>query len=402
MQTILRLYRESFSGLSRSVWLLSLITLINRSGAMVLPFLSIYFSQVLGFSKTQTGLLLTMFGLGSLTGTRLGGYWTDRWGYYSLQFWSLIGGGCLFILLSFVQSYFGLLAFIFVLSTIAEAYRPGAMVAVAVYSKPENTTRSYGLLRFAINLGFSIGPALGGLLAFQFGYTLLFWIDGITCIIAGFLFRFFLKEKKVNEPKEKSIPPSTSIFKDKKYLIFLLSVFLGSVVFLQFGSVLPVYFKEKAMLDENIIGLILGMNGLIIALFEMPLVFKLERKKLLPVIMAGYIFMAFCYLALFLVPSGLLVAIFGIALLTIGEMLSFPFGNTFAIQQSNTYNRGKYMAFYSMSFSLAHIVAPSMGFQTAALWGYSALWCLLIGLSGITICILLFLHKKKSGIISPN
>lgn len=394
MHKIIRLYRESFSGLSRSVWLLSLITLINRSGAMVLPFLSIYFTQVLGFSKTQTGLLITMFGLGSLTGTRLGGYWTDRWGYYSLQFWSLIGGGILFILLSFVHTYPGLLIFIFVLSSVAESYRPGAMVAVAAYSKPENTTRSFGLLRFAINLGFSIGPALGGVLAFHLGYSWLFWVDGITCITAGFLFRFLLREKEVKSKEPVSKPMSTSIFKNNRYLIFLLSSFFGTVVFFQFTSVLPVFFKEEALLDESVIGLILGSNGLVIALFEMPLVFKLEKQRILRVIMFGYLFMALCYLGLLFVPSGLFIAIFGIMMLTIGEMLSFPFGNTYAIQQSTEYNKGKYMAFYSMTFSLAHIVAPSMGFQVAAKFSYSTLWTLLIVLAGLTILILVILHRR--------
>ena len=59
-------------------------------------------------------------------------------------------------------------------------------VALSAYSKPENKTRSVTLIRLAINLGFSAGPALGGLIITSLSYRGLFWVDGITCILAVF------------------------------------------------------------------------------------------------------------------------------------------------------------------------------------------------------------------------
>lgn len=403
MNSVFQLYYKSFVGLSRPIWLLSMVTLINRTGAMVLPFLAVYLTQVLHFTKGETGMIITMFGLGSLVGTRLGGYLTDKVGYYQVQFWSLILSGALFILLDYVHGFWPLMVYIFVLSTIAESYRPAVMVAVSAYSQSDRITRSFGLLRFAINLGFSAGPALGGLLAARLGYSWLFWVDGITCIIAGIVFRLTLKEQvapvEVTEQEAKSalLPKvSTNIFQDKKYLLFLATSVISAIVFVQFISVIPVFFKEELLLNEATIGLLIASNGLMIAFFEMPLVYKLEhRKSLLPIILIGYALIGLCYVCFLGLPKGLFMAAVAIVMITLGEMLCFPFGNTYALHQTNGHNKGKYMAFYAMSFSLAHVIAPSLGFQVAEHYGYPVLWMLLIVLAALACWGILILQKRS-------
>ncbi|MEM6377721.1 MAG: MFS transporter [Bacteroidota bacterium] len=406
MKSLTRLYYESFRGLSRSIWMLSMVTLINRTGAMVLPFLSVYLTQVLDFSKGQTGVIITMFGLGSLVGTRIGGYLTDKIGYYQVQFWSLVLGGMLFILLDFVHGFWPLVIYIFVLSIIAESYRPAVMVAISAYSTSSNLTRSFGLLRFAINLGFSAGPALGGLLAARLGYRWLFWVDGITCITAGLVFRLTLKERAVSRKEEvdasATLPAKqVTIFKDKKYLLFLVTSVVSSIVFVQFISVIPVYFKEEILLSEATIGLLLASNGLMIAFFEMPLVYKFEgRISLLKMVLIGYALIGLCYVCLLGLPKGLLMATIAIIMITFGEMLCFPFGNTYALQQTNSYNKGKYMAFYAMSFSLAHVIAPTLGFQIAGNYGYPALWTFLIILAGLSCWGIIILQKQHQKLAS--
>ena len=73
---------------------------------------------------------------------------------------------------------------IFILSSLGEAFRPANSAAIAAYSNPSNRTRSYSLNRLAINLGWGIGPAVGGILANK-SFMLLFWADGLTCILAS-------------------------------------------------------------------------------------------------------------------------------------------------------------------------------------------------------------------------
>ncbi len=158
-KSILTLYYNAFKGLSRDIWILSAVTFINRAGAMVLPFLTVYLNGALSFSLKETGWIVSCFGLGSILGTYAGGWLTDRFGYYKVQLWSLLLAGGMFFVLMYMNEFYEFCIVIFLTSTIADAFRPASMVAIGVYSKPENRTRSVSLIRFAINLGFCSGTS---------------------------------------------------------------------------------------------------------------------------------------------------------------------------------------------------------------------------------------------------
>ena len=159
-------YQNAYSGLSRSTWLLSLIMLINRSGTMVVPFMTLYLtSPKMGYTVGQAGVVFGLFGLGAFCGAYLGGKLTDKIGYYPVQLITLIGGGILFIVLGQMKSYSLICLFTFLVSFVGEAFRPANSTAIAFYSNEQNRTRSYALNRLAINLGWAVGSAIGGVLA---------------------------------------------------------------------------------------------------------------------------------------------------------------------------------------------------------------------------------------------
>ena len=171
---------KPYKGFSQEVWLLALITFVNRAGAMVIPFLSLYLTKDLGFSLSQVGWIMSCFGFGSLLGVFLGGKLTDQIGYYKVMYSSLLLGGLVFIILQFFQSLIAVCIGFFILSLVADAFRPAIWVALSANSREENRTRSVTLIRLAINLGFSIGPALGGLIIAGIGYRGLFWVGWIN------------------------------------------------------------------------------------------------------------------------------------------------------------------------------------------------------------------------------
>src|ERR1700730_8719969 len=216
------LYKNAYSGLSRSTWLLSLVMLVNRSGTMVLPFMTIYLTGI-GFSLFQAGIVVGMFGAGAICGGYIGGKLTDKIGFYRIQLITLVGGGFLFILLGLMKSYSLICTFTFILSLVNEAFRPANNSAIVIYSRPETRTRSFSLNRLAINLGWAIGGTLGGFIA-SFNYHLLFWIDGFTNIIAAFMLYYLLKPVNLEEKKTgSSIQPLEKIspLKDKKFTTFI-------------------------------------------------------------------------------------------------------------------------------------------------------------------------------------
>lgn len=172
---------------------------------MVIPFMSVFLTQQLGFSKTQSGIVLFCFGVGALMGSNLGGYLTDTIGNFKVMALSLFGTGCAFIGIIMFETFVPLCAWMVVVGIFSSMFSPAAFSSVSLWGRPENKTRGYSLLRMAINLGVAIGPALGGFLAYKYGYHLLFIIDGITCFIAlGTLFYVLgYRNEKYDAEKQK-------------------------------------------------------------------------------------------------------------------------------------------------------------------------------------------------------
>ncbi|MEH6408759.1 MAG: MFS transporter, partial [Leeuwenhoekiella sp.] len=304
-------YLKTFDGLSREVWWLALITLVNRAGAMVIPFLSLYLTDNLHFTLSNVGWVMTCFGLGSLSGAWLGGKLSDKIGYYKVIMYSLIFTGLGFFALQFISSFYGICIGFFLLIAIADSSRPAFFVALSAYSKPENKTRSLTLIRLAINLGFSAGPALGGLIIGSIGYFGLFWADGITCILAGILLTQTLNPKKARiTDKEELIQNPVLPHRDGLYIVFLIALALFGFIFVQYFSTVPLYYKEIHGLNEQQIGLLLGLNGFLIFVFEMPLIAFLESRKWSQVanVIMGLFLVGLSFLLLLITPwIGILV-----------------------------------------------------------------------------------------------
>ncbi|WP_457609870.1 MDR family MFS transporter [Lutibacter sp.] len=391
-------YQNSFKGLSKEVWWLALITFINRAGTMVLPFLSLYLTENLKLSLSQVGWIMTSFGLGSLLGSYLGGKLTDKIGFYRVMFWSLLTTGFLFISLQLITTFVGFVIAMFVTMAIADTFRPAMFVSLKAYSKPENQTRSLTLIRLAINLGFSFGPFLGGMIIATLDYSGLFWVDGITCIVAILLMRIVLKQKefhlkKINQNSENEIP-ITSVYKDKPYWVFLVVVFLMGFIFLQLFTTMPLYYKNVHHLTEVEIGLIMAINGFLIFLFEMPLIHYIEKKLLnkLKIITWSLVLFALSFFVLDISTwTGVLIV--SMLLITLGEMLAFPFTNNFAMNRAPEGKEGRYLALYTMAFSMAHIFSAKTGMEVIARFGFDINWYLMGSLGLIAAILMLWLKR---------
>lgn len=393
-----RSYRDSFSGLSKEVWWLALITFINRAGTMVIPFLSLYLTKDMHLSLSEVGWVMTCFGLGSLLGSWLGGKLTDKIGFYKVMFFSLLITGFSFIALQFVHTFLGFAIGIFITMTFADAFRPAIYVSLKAYSTPENQTRSLTLIRLAINLGFSFGPFFGGLIIAAISYSGLFWVDSITCISAVLVMRIVLKEKKI--PFDESIEVVEteknviSVYKDKPFWLFLLIIFLMGFVFMQLFSTMPLFYKEVHGLTEVQIGLLMSVNGFLIFLFEMPLIHYIEKKLFdrMKIITWSLVLLAMSYVLLNTTSwSGVLVV--SMLFITLGEMLAFAFSNNFAMNRAPLGSEGRYLALYSMAFSCAHIFSAKTGMEVIFRFGFSTNWYLMGGLGLLAVVLMIWLRK---------
>ncbi|WP_298152080.1 MFS transporter [Flavobacterium sp.] len=390
-------YINNFRGFSREVWILTTITFINRAGTMVLPFLSKYLKENLHFSYAQVGWIMVAFGLGSMLGSFLGGKLSDKMGFYRIMIFSLFTSGLLFFVLQYITTFWGLCVGMFAIMTVADMFRPAMFVSLGTYAKPENRARAFTLVRLAINLGFAAGPALGGLIIMNIGYQGLFWVDGATCIIAITVFALMVKEKKKSPYLDKQHPGAVfadSVFKDRIFWAFLFVSFATAMTFFQIFSTLPLYHHEKYGLTELQTGLLMTLNGILIFLLEMPIVSYFERKQVdkIKLILWGSMMMGASFFALLWDTwAGILVV--NILFITFGEMFIFPFSNSFALSRAPKGHEGRYMALFTMSFSLAHIGSSKIGMEIIDHEGYQVNWIVMGTLGVLAVLCCLYLQK---------
>lgn len=388
-------YLNTFKGLSKEVWWLAFITFINRSGTMVIPFLSLYLTESLNYTLENVGWIMSAFGFGSVLGSWMGGKLTDKYGFYPVMYLSLALTGILFIGLQFIEEFYAFCFAIFLVMLVADAFRPAMFVAMNTYSKAENKTRSVTLIRLAINLGFSAGPAIGGFIITSINYKGLFWMDGITCLLATLVLINVLHPKKALVIDEQKVENPQPIRSDGLFWIFFVAMFIFGFIFLQYFSTMPLYYRDVHALTEFDIGLLLGMNGFIIFVLEMPLIKWLGDSKYSKelLITIGLLLTGLSYVVLLMTPwIGILII--GMLLMTLGEMIAFPFSNSFVIERSKRGKQGEYMAFYSISFSAAHIFGHNSGLQMVDNFGYDTTWMVISIISVIGVLTLFYLMYR--------
>ncbi len=389
---------NSYKGIPKKIWALASISFVNRCGGMVIAFMTLYLTQKLGYSIKESGFVLSFYGMGAVIGALMGGWLTDKLGYTIVQFWSLIFNGLMLITLMFVQKMFIMCFALGMLGLFSEVFRPANSVAVAHNSNPETRTRSYSLMRMSFNLGWTVAPALGGMLLL-FGWEWLFWVDGFTCISAAFLLKYLLgnKSKKTvfKNTREQSDELPVLPYKDRDFIFFFILTTLGAMVFMQILWTVPVFFKEIYHWHESQIGMMTALNGAFVVIIEMPLIFRIENKKShLYWIRLGLITYALAYLCFLMPVAGLIAALSYMFFISMGEIFVMPFSTSWVVAKAGNHNQGKYLAFYTLAYSVANVLAPLLATQIIGNWGYQALWMVLIAMSGLVYFGMFRLHKN--------
>ena len=403
--TLLKNYLKNFSQFSVEVKVLAITTFINRIGAMVVPFLSKYMMEQLHFTYGQIGWVMVFFGVGSFIGTWISGKLSDKIGFYKVMVFSLFTSGLIFILLQFLTTFYSFCFGVLLLTTVSDMYRPAMLVSLDTYATKNERTKALSLIRSSVNLGFMFGPLIGGIIITVLDYTFLFYIDGLTCILSILLFAIYVKEKKLPFKLNsfKYLKEGNSILQDKPFLIHLVVTLITGILFFQMFTTLSLYYKEVFNFSSVESGLFLALNGVLILLFELSIVSYVESKNINKLLMVSYgvLAMAVSYLFL-LIEHSIFALIAMMVFMTIGIMLTFPFANSFVKKRSLKKQEGKFMAVFTMSYSVAHILSTKTGMAIITDYGYRANWLFLacLGFVGFALAyrLIFIVNKEKETI----
>ncbi len=355
---------------------------------MVLPFLSLYLTKDLNWTLSDAALAAGCFGIGSLFGALLGGQLLSRYSSSFLMYISLILSGLGYLFLLVLNSKYLFCFGIGITSLLASLFSPCVFAAIEESSTDETRTRAITLTRLAMNLGIALGPLAAALLIKNLGYASLFVADGLTCILAGILLAIYSKRSALVEAKNKVSEMAVgSPMEDSVFLFFMLFCMFNGIAFIQIINSIPVFFSEVHGLSETQIAFFFTINGLVIFLIEMPVIKYFESyKNPLVLIAIGSAMMAAAHFSLVIFYGSFLAVAIYTFMITLGEIINFPYVSSLSLERAKGKNVGAYMGLMTFMFALNHFIGAPIGLYIADHWGYTSLW-IFMGLLGVVATI---------------
>lgn len=379
------LARFAADGLPRTFWVLCAGMFVNRCGAFVVPFLSVYLTQVRGYSIRTAGMVAALYGLGAMLASLLGGSFADHVGRRVTMLTALVGGGCGMIALGFAHDIRVIAPAAFGIALVGEAYRPAMQAAVADLVPPEQRVRAFGLLYWVINMGYSVGVTLGGALA-SASFFLLFLGDGLTTLLFAALVARAVPETRPVSAHAQATPHRRGVvhdffapWRDGPFGVFVLLSVLVLLVFMQNITALPIDMSARGV-SRAWLGAVLGLNGVVIVVLQPLLAARIQSRNRSRVIALGAALVGLGF-GIGAIAHG--PALFGLAVVvwTIGEILTLPIANAVVADVAPAAMRGRYQGAYGLSFGVAGFGAPLLGTLVLQRFGAVALWtgCLALG-----------------------
>ena len=404
---------RGLGALPREVWLLCLVILVNRAGTMVLPFLTLYLTIEKRFSISTAGLTLTVYGLGSIIVAPLAGRLSDRIGGLRIIKLSLLFSGLILFVFPFANSLVTIIGITGLWAIANEAFRPPSMSLIGQFAGPEQRKAAFALCRLAINLGMSIGPVIGGLLA-SYSFRFLFYVDGSTTVFSCLLVALLPWRMNVqSDPGSESgttdslapeLPGDAlrywNVLTNRRFIYFLVAIFPLELVFFQQMAAMPLFMVRELHMSEAGYGILFALNSLIIIFLEVPLNLAMANWPHRFSLALGAFLVGAGFGALIFVNSALGEAV-TVVIWTFGEMIALPASSAYVSDIAPPAQSGAYMGLYTMGFSLAFTLAPILGTQTMERFGPSVLWVGTFCCGCITAVMTWYLRSREKSLETP-
>ncbi|WP_086823803.1 MFS transporter, partial [Streptomyces sp. NRRL B-24572] len=362
IDSLRRSARETVSGLPPGFWWLWLSTLVNRTGAFVLTFLSLYLTVELGYSAWFAGLVVALHGLGGVAGSPLGGMLTDRWGRRPTMVAMHLAAAACAAALAVVTSAWAIAAVVLLMGVAMQGVRPSINATIADMVPAHDVRRAYALNYWALNLGFAIA-SIGGGAAIFLGYRTLFVLDAVATTLCAVIVFLRLPETrpeaavdKKGEPVVEEKVSMLTVLRDAPFRTLVLLNLLVCLVFTAPWIGLPLTMANQG-LSPSSYGIVIAVNGIVIVGFQL-LVNKLTDKRS-PVLLLTLSALLFAFGTGATALAGSPVAFAAtVVVWTVGEMIHVPTNAAATARLAPEHARGRYQGVMGMSWAVAGFVAP--------------------------------------------
>ncbi|WP_412077276.1 MDR family MFS transporter [Streptomyces xanthophaeus] len=388
--SVRRAARESVSGLPRAFWWLWASTLVNRLGAFVATFMTMYLTLDRGYSASFAGLVVALHGLGGVLSSLAAGVMTDRLGRRPTLLAANVSTAFSVALLGFMEHPAAIAAVALLVGMTSNASRPAVSAMMADIVRPEDRVRAFALNYWAINLGFAASATAAGLIA-EYSYLAGFLGEAALTLACAVLVYVKLPESRPDagtadgtraagtaggktggKADDESGIGLGTVLRDRRFMGVVGLSFLISLIFTQGSVGLPVA-MGAAGFSPGDYGLVIAVNGLLIVLLQLPVTRFIEHRdpqKLLVVsaLLAGYGF------ALTAFAGPLWAYALTVGVWTLAEIVNSPTQMGLVVRLSPLHGRGRYQGMYNMSWAVAALVAPLMAGFVIDRYGADWLW----------------------------
>ncbi len=407
---------KDYIGLPRSIYILFITRVVNALGNFVYPFLTMFLTQKLGFSATEASNYFTYSFAFTTVGSLIGGKLADHLGRRNLMVLFQGMAAICFGMCAFVSEPIWIPRLLIVAGFFGSAAQPANSAMVADLTNKANRKYAMSLLYLGINIGFTVGPTLAGLL-YNLHTEWIFLGNAAANIITVLLLYFFIKEtipteedieisKKLNDDEgAESKWLLVALLRRPVLLLFMVARFVYSFVYASIGFAIPLQISKAfgTELGPSYFGYVMSFTGFVVIAFTLPSIRLTSGNK--PVVNAalagafyavGFGMMAFA--------SDLYLYFIAGFIFTVGEILDVTNSGVYLANHSPINHRARFNSVMPLLMSLGHTLGIVAFGRIIDAYGLSTLWFICFSMAAVAAVYMLWLNifeikyeAKKTG-----
>lgn len=345
-------------------WTVVGVMFIDKVGRTLLfPFFSLYITERFDVGMAQAGIILGFFSFFGMIGSMIGGALTDKLGRRSLIIFGLVFSALTTLSLGLANEFWMLYPLAVLTGLLSDIAHPAHQAMIADILPEKQRAEGFGILRVVANISWIIGPTIGGLIANR-SYLALFIIDAVVSCVVAVLFYLFIQETKPDSTIESESQSFLQTFagygvvlKDMAYMAFLAASMLMLLAYQQMYTTLSVFLRDNHGIDPQSYGFLMATSAITVIIFQFWVTRRIKNRPPFLMMILGSIFYMIGFGLFGFVAVYWLFAL-NIIIITIGEMIVMPTSQALAANFAPEDMRGRYMAFFGLTWAIPAIVGP--------------------------------------------